>query len=143
MKQELDRELFDKYPEFFQGLKISKSITPIAFGFECGDGWFEILDKLMANMSNYIKSLPKYKKFVVDIVQVKEKFGTLRIYISEGDDKIYGLIRDAEIESSKTCEICGAKENVGRTQGWIVTCCKNCFEEGRTNVQSWKILDNN
>jgi hypothetical protein len=56
------------------------------------------------------------------VLQVKEKFGGLRFYSNFSDEAISHVIRDAEAESLKTCEVCGkpGKPNRG---GWIKTCC--------------------
>jgi hypothetical protein len=55
--------------------------------------------------------------------QVKEKFGTLRFYVSGATDEQYNYIRFAEIMSSVTCQVCGNKgKRTGR--GWISTKCK-------------------
>jgi hypothetical protein len=65
----------------------------------------------------------------VEASQVKEKFGTIRFYIgpveSKYDDRVYEWIDQAEEQSSKTCEHCGApgKERSG---GWILTLCDDC-----------------
>ena len=86
------------------------------------------------------KSLP----LKVDLIQAKEKFGGLRFYISvsggrKGDvDKVYGMIDLAESLSYKTCELCGSTKNVGMTKGWVVVCCKECFDSGKTNIKKWE-----
>lgn len=57
MKTELQNKLVERYPEFFEYLKEYKGpLMPIAFGFECGDGWYEILDALMDGIHNKIKT---------------------------------------------------------------------------------------
>jgi hypothetical protein len=73
MKTELQNKLLKKYPEFFQtDLKIytgekplaeevgellnqKEMVLPIQFGFECGDGWYMLLDELMGEIQNYLK----------------------------------------------------------------------------------------
>jgi hypothetical protein len=58
------------------------------------------------------------------VVQIKEKFGGLRIYYDGRSDYIDGLISMAECYSYKTCEACGkpgAKTNHG---GWMATLCE-------------------
>ena len=43
----------------------------------------------------------------VSVEQVKEKFGTLRIYVRSTDDELHAMIEAAERQSGETCEICG------------------------------------
>ncbi|KWT98173.1 MULTISPECIES: hypothetical protein [unclassified Variovorax] len=55
-------------------------------------------------------------------VQVKEKFGTLRFYVSGASDVQYAYIAFAEAMSARTCEVCGAPGEL-RNSGWIRTLC--------------------
>jgi hypothetical protein len=74
MKAELQQKLLEKYPEFFQvdrkiytGEKPLKEeinellnqkeiVIPIQFGFECGDGWYMLLDTLMGNIQWHLEN---------------------------------------------------------------------------------------
>lgn len=56
------------------------------------------------------------------ILQIKEKFGTLRFYVNGGNDKVDALIEYAEEMSAHTCEICGSPGSQTNT-GWIRTLC--------------------
>ena len=92
-----------------------------AWGFECGDGWYNLIDELSA----------KLEPHGVVAMQVKEKFGELRFYISEVPDDcmedIYKHITEAEIKSLTTCEICGNEENASiRGERWLRTMCDEC-----------------
>lgn len=62
------------------------------------------------------------EKTVPTVVQVKEKFGTLRFYINAGTDEHYNYITFAEVMSASTCETCGAPGK-RRGNGWIYTAC--------------------
>lgn len=61
----------------------------------------------------------------VRVVQVKEKFGTLRFYYDGGDDYVSGLVSMAESMSAITCEECGVPGKTGGN-GWIRTLCDSC-----------------
>ena len=43
----------------------------------------------------------------IKIEQIKEKFGTLRIYLNYSDERVYGMVDLAECLSSTTCELTG------------------------------------
>ena len=58
-------------------------------------------------------------------VQVKEKFGGLRFYMTGGTDEIFDLIEKAEALSYKTCESCGAPGTQSNSK-WITTLCEDC-----------------
>ena len=98
------------------------------FGFECGDGWFDLIYTLSKKLNIHILNTPKENQHFTKAVQVKEKFGTLRFYMSSGTDKMFDLISKAEKESEKTCEICGKSGKLW-TGGWLVTLCDNCHEK--------------
>lgn len=96
------------------------------FGLECDKGWYGIINPLFDYIEEYNKENPDNE---IKVLQVKEKFGGLRFYISHGDETLYKMIDKAENESLKTCEHCGSKENVIHTDRWIWTVCKNCLKE--------------
>ncbi len=124
MKQELDKLLCERYPKMMVNREKSMMETCMCWGFECGDGWFNILDQLMGNIQHHIDWKNKEEVVVqVTLDQVKEKFGTLRFYYTGGDDIIDGMVRMAESMSGVTCEECG---NPGKRigGGWVTTLCK-------------------
>jgi hypothetical protein len=132
MKQELDKLLCEKYPKMMVNRNKDMKETCMCWGFECGDGWFNILNQLMANIQHHIdwnnknfeKGYTQYKQVPqVTLDQVKEKFGTLRFYYTGGDDVIDGMVRMAESMSGVTCEECGNPGTTGG-QGWLVTLCE-------------------
>ena len=136
MRLELDKQLCEKYPKMMVNRNKDMKETCMCWGFECGDGWFNILDQLMSNIQHHIdwnnqnfeKGYKQYKQVAqVTLDQVKEKFGTLRFYYTGGDDIIDGMVRMAESMSGVTCEECG---NPGerRGGGWVHTFCTPCEE---------------
>ncbi len=64
----------------------------------------------------------------VTVVQVKEKFGTLRFYYNGGDTYIDAMVSFAEAMSACTCERCGAP-GVIRGGGWVRTLCDTHAKE--------------
>lgn len=54
MKRELDEQLCKKYPKIFANRHKDMKETAMCWGFECGDGWYQILDALCANIQNHI-----------------------------------------------------------------------------------------
>lgn len=70
------------------------------------------------------KAFVRWPRTGFAVVQVKEKFGTLRFYCG-GTEAIHKYVRLAERVSSVTCEDCG---NLGKANdsGWIRTQCDAC-----------------
>ena len=124
MNEKLDELLCQRYPKMMVNRDKSMMETCMCWGFECGDGWFNILDQLMGSIQHHIDWKNKKEEVVAQVTldQVKEKFGTLRFYYSGGDDYIDGLVTMAESMSGVTCEECGLPGT--QTQGgWIKTAC--------------------
>lgn len=140
MSPELDKELCEKYPKIFKNRDGSIMQTCMAWGFECGNGWYNIIDILCSEIQHHVdfksQNLSEEEKQSLQVVaeQVKEKFGTLRFYFYGGDETIEGMVSIAESITRKICEDCG---NVGqhRTQKWHRVTCESC-EEKRKNLRN-------
>lgn len=53
----------------------------MCWGLECGNGWYELIDALCAQIDRHLQAcFDEGDRFNVKVVQVKEKFGTLRFY---------------------------------------------------------------
>lgn len=104
----------------------------ISFGFDCGDGWYDILHDLSVKITaackeNNIEIDPK-KEFGFGVIQVKEKYGTLRVYTSFSFDVIDVLIEEAQEKTHKTCEECG-NAGVVRKDLWLFCRCDECWNK--------------
>jgi hypothetical protein len=119
MREELDNKLCAKYPEIFQNRYDDMGSTAMNWGFECGDGWYRIIDALCGCMQGYTAANRKHQ---VVASQVKEKYGTLRFYYTGGDDLTDGMVWLAEAMSAVTCEICGEPGTLN-DEGWMRTLC--------------------
>lgn len=89
-------------------------ITKLADLGGVGAGWKQLVETLTLDLFAM-----GWNGYILDI---KEKFGGLRFYISEGSDAIYKRIGEAEEEARKTCEVCGIP-GVLRSGGWLKTLC--------------------
>ncbi len=54
MSPEKDEELCKKYPKIFKDRYADMRTTAMCWGFECGDGWYNIIDKLCSNIQGHI-----------------------------------------------------------------------------------------
>jgi hypothetical protein len=95
------------------------------YNFGVGPGW----NKLMINL---FKGIDKLQPEDFSVLQIKEKFGTLRFYFSSATkiEEINVLVRKAEKKSGKTCEDCG-EPGKPRGEGWIRTICDMCEVENK------------
>jgi len=125
MSPEKTQELLDRFPKLYRGR--AKPITEnlMAFGFECSDGWFDIIAELSQKIDDIAKAADTPDDDWPEAFQVKEKFGGLRFYVGAATDEVFAAIDEAEARSVRTCETCGRP---GRQTGagWIVTICETC-----------------
>lgn len=54
MREELDKKLCEKYPKIFRDRFADMRTTAMCWGFECGDGWYNILDSLCECIQGHI-----------------------------------------------------------------------------------------
>jgi hypothetical protein len=94
--------------------------------FECGPGWYSIIHDLSLEIEQILNENPLFSE--IHAVQIKQKYGTLRFYMSEDVLRITNLIQDAEALSSQTCETCG-KPGKMRGRHWFEVKCDECFKE--------------
>jgi hypothetical protein len=104
-----------RFPTLFQG------ISPC--DFTCGLGWKQIVEDLCSKLD--AARLPALR-----VIQVKEKFGNLRIYLQGGNDQVSTLVEEAEALCARTCESCGAP-GTKRQDDRISTLCDYCFAHTR------------
>ena len=131
MTAEKERALVARYRNLFPSDKDMNDLSKycLAFGFECGDGWYGILDRMMSKIASLN---PKEFRFV----QIKEKYGALRVYWgASGDEaedfweKVDAIIDEAELASAGTCEECGDEGRIIAIRGWFTSICTKCEEK--------------
>jgi hypothetical protein len=171
MNQAIEDSFYEKYPVLFSGRNLPVTQSLMAFGCECRDGWAQILDHLFGFLTTHMNQdlwvaysedykaahaneklyCLKIKPPQIILDQVKEKFGTLRVYyhteFAEGspfensditekvDEKalektlreyyavIDNAIAYAEYQTSRTCEVTG-KAGTLYTKGWHSVLCE-------------------
>lgn len=131
MNAENEKKLLTDFPKLYSQYHLPMTKTAMMWGWECGDGWFDLIYELSKKISELD---PK-----AEATQVKEKFGKLRFCVMSDSDseyedksaKIIGLLSEYEDKSAETCERCGDTETA-RTRdddGWLVTLCEKCMKE--------------
>lgn len=136
MNTELQNQLYEKYPQLFVNKDKTPMQSPMCFGIETGEGWYEILSSLCWMIQQHEDSIvwqtewrqktdPEYQSdyFPVKFDQIKEKYGGLRVYFSGGDQYIEGLVSMAEAMSYHICDVCGNKGEPNKG-GWISVRCE-------------------
>lgn len=125
MSPELDQKLVKAFPLLYRDRNASMRTTNMCWGFDCGDGWFDIIWDLSAKLEREIKSWIAVTGFNDHPAasQVKEKYGSLRFYMTHETERIAKLIEAAEKRSETTCETCGKPGKI-RGEGWLYCACE-------------------
>jgi hypothetical protein len=129
MSPDLEEKLVVRYPELFQDKDKPLTESLMAFGCECSDGWFAILDGMCDCIASHVKNGHWTAEYPYRFSQIKEKFGGLRVYDWGHDDYIFGVISMAETLSYKTCELCGCPGSVCHAGTWLRTLCPTCADK--------------
>lgn len=116
-----------------EGYSLEDSIEQV------GSGWTSLVKKVFEELKKY----PTFR-----IIQVKEKFGRLRVYFdynhedysifqkltdedkqNEGSNwkKFYHFLNTVEEESGRVCELCGNPGICHVEDAWIITRCSDCY----------------
>ena len=82
------------------------------------DGWYIMILNLLKIISNH----NQLKNSNIKILSIKNKFGRLRVYLSEYNDYLDGVLDTFEEQSFYICEKCG---NQVLSSGFG-TLCNNC-----------------
>lgn len=136
MNTELQNTLYEKYPQLFVNKDKTPMQSPMCFGIEVNDGWYDIISTVCWMIKQHEDSIvwqtewkqktePEYQSdyFPVKFDQIKEKYGGLRVYFSGGDQYIEGLVSMAEAMSYHICDVCGNKGEANK-DGWISVRCE-------------------
>lgn len=157
MNAELENKLADTFPFMKRKKKLNEQMTKGmvcdlygAFGCECHNGWYDVIYKLCAEITEVYKKHNQPVDIVIE--QVKEKYGTLRFYyhhekkdkginaadfsgestqFSSKDSELYREISDIvdkwEKKSGEICEECGEPGVLRDDLSWILTLCDDCY----------------
>lgn len=123
MRADLDSALVRDFPLLYADRRAPMTHTCMCWGFECGDGWEPLIRRLSEKLEPMIRAFPDGERPRAS--QVKEKFGTLRFYMTGETPEMTAAISAAYEESCRTCEQCGAP-GTRRGGGWIQTLCDKC-----------------
>lgn len=103
MSPAFDALLCERDPEIFADRHNSES--RMARGFECGDGWFNLIERLCYRIQIEVDQGDRAQPVAA---QVKEKLGGLRIYWCDADKGLRTLTHWVTDLSLVACELCGA-----------------------------------
>lgn len=130
MKPEQQKEIFEKCPILYRNRNLGTQHNLMCFGFDCGSGWFDLILELsvaIEAIAQRMKAEGTEENRLPYAMQVKEKFGGLRFYVSNEYHEFSHLIEAAEARSQEICEECGKPGSPKLKDGWRLTACHACF----------------
>lgn len=119
-------DFYARFPLIFSDVLGEKreSVSPFTdWGIECGVGWRGLLEDLFSTLEKAVKAKPKRECGDYRVTQCKQKFGSLRVYMSKLDPYMSAAIDDAVSRSLETCESCGSAGSPTRDSPWIRVSC--------------------
>jgi hypothetical protein len=126
--RDIYQKLVNKYPELFT-TGDEHPAKPLRFSFECNDGWYKLLEKMCKRLNEVLRTQPEYVQNTFFITQIKEKFGTLRVYTTWATNVLTAIMEEAESESLHTCEECGNEGKLRNDLGWVRCLCETHYKK--------------
>jgi hypothetical protein len=149
MSPDLDKALCETYPLIFADRRGDHKQTLMCFGFECNDGWYDLLDILCGNIQSHINSAMDSRKWTLEH---NRKIDEDPAYVGSNGDPYHKRAVPCPIEQVRAVQV---KEKFGTLrfycdgsddtiQGMIsiaesmsARLCEECGNRARTRGGSW------
>jgi hypothetical protein len=126
-----EREILLAHPLIFRELE---SRLPSGERFECAPGWKAIIADLAAGLEQIARQLSDEP---IAVEQVKQKLGSLRVYLAGPTTEAAETLVDAAQERSlRTCELCGAPGTLREMRHRMRVLCEQCAPPSRKETLS-------
>ena len=153
MKRELDSQLCEKYPLIFKDRNADMRTTAMCWGFECGDGWYNIIDILCGKLNSEYYSAKSRYDFIKDRAGEKMYGNASGDIITQGEIDLRKQIMDEE--ALKVPVAVQVKEKFGGLRFYVqgatekhwnyisfaesmsYRICESCGAEGKTYTDGW------
>lgn len=100
--------------------------------FTIAPGWWQVAEAALCSLEAVSVSQMTVGQSAVVVLEMKEKYGSLRIDTSRVTPAITAIIDQAEAESLRTCSRCGRPGCLRDHYEWMVTLCDRCADECRS-----------
>lgn len=101
----------------------------LGYGLEVGRGWLPLIDQALTRIGAEVQRMGEVERGRFALLQIKEKYGELRVYKRGANEPIKQIIGEAVELSRRTCEECGAYGLLHAFGGyvqWFWTLCDKC-----------------
>lgn len=99
MRADLEHQLCEKYPEMMTRRHLSPQETCMCWGFECGDGWYTLIDTLMDQIQRHLNWQTEMRERVIKMNQIARdcKVGDY----SSFNDQYMGVMKGEYLEARR------------------------------------------
>jgi hypothetical protein len=152
MRRELDEALCAKYPLVFKDRNENMQRTAMCWGFECGDGWYNIIDTLCGLLtSDYRQAQSRYES-IKDKVNQPQWEGSKKIVTQEMIDEAKSKLDEETLKVPVASQV---KEKFGGLRFYVQAAtdkhysyisfaesmsyrtCEECGAPGKTYTDGW------
>jgi hypothetical protein len=152
MRKELDEALCAKYPLVFKDRNENMMHTAMCWGFECGDGWYNIIDILCGLLTNDYRSAQSRYDFIKDKVDQPQWEGSKKIVTQEMIDEAKAKLDEETLKVPVASQV---KEKFGGLRFYVQAAtdkhysyisfaesmsyrtCEECGAPGKTYTDGW------
>jgi len=152
VRKELDEALCAKYPLIFRDRHENMQVTAMCWGFECGDGWYNIIDILCGLLtSDYRQAKSRYES-IKDKVDQPQWEGSKNIITQEKIDETKAKLDEETLKVPVAVQV---KEKFGGLRFYVngatdkhwsyinfaesmsYRTCEDCGAPGKTYTDGW------
>jgi hypothetical protein len=113
--------LFNRFDFLYRGRYLLPTENRMSDGFDCDDGWYELIYDLSEQLEQYRQAHPEAAELMV--MQVKQKFGELRFHVHPRLPEVQAIIDATSARSRQCCEVTGQPGQLHQCQGYYQTLC--------------------
>ena len=152
MRKELDEALCAKYPLIFRDRHENMQVTAMCWGFECGDGWYKIIDTLCGLLISDYRSAKSRSDSIKDLVNKPQWEGSKKIVTQEQIDAAKTKLEEETLKVPVAVQV---KEKFGGLRFYVQAAtdkhynyitfaesmsyhtCEECGALGKTYTDGW------
>lgn len=101
--------------------------------YDLPEGWFELFLQMCEDIREPLEKSDCLDKF--RFLQVKEKYGSMRLYASGATEEVRSVLQKYEFLSEQVCCVCGKPATL-ETDGYTCPYCDACVMESGESVDS-------
>jgi len=152
MNRKLDEALCAKYPLIFKDRNENMMHTAMCWGFECGDGWYNIIDTLCGLLTSEYRSAKSRYESIKDKVNQPRWEGSKDIITQEKIDEFKTKLDEETLKVPVASQV---KEKFGGLRFYVQAAtdkhyqyitfaesmsyrtCEECGNPGKTYTDGW------